>query len=102
MEGDRATLETPGGRTDVELAVFSSLQHGTVDWKMSFPNDGVSWARSRIVPLGSDRCVYIFVLPMPTAELEKLEGTLEEQGRLLRHELQKLKRRLNGNEPKDA
>ena len=90
VEGVRATMETPAGKADVKLAVFSSPEHGTVDWKMIFPDGSVSWAWSRVLPLGEGRSVYSFVLPMPPAELKKLEGALEQQGRLLRQELQRL------------
>jgi hypothetical protein len=90
VEGTSAFMETPAGRADIELAVFSSPEHGVIDWKMTFPDGSVSWARSRVLPMGDDRCVYSFVLPLPPAELEKLEGTLEEQGQLLRQELRRL------------
>ena len=90
VEGASALMETPAGKAEIELAVFSSPEHGIIDWKMTFPDGSVSWARSRVLAMGGDRCVYSFVLPLPPAELEKLEGTLEEQGRLLRQELRRL------------
>ncbi len=90
VENGRAVLETPRGKVKIDLAVLSSSEHGVIDWKITFPDGGETWARSRVSPLGAERCAYSFVLPMPSAELEKLEGKLEEQGRLLRHELHKL------------
>jgi hypothetical protein len=91
VQGSRATMRTPQGEVDVELRVESQESFGTVDWYMTFPDGSRAKAFSRIVPLGGERCLYSFVLTPPPVPLEQLEGALDEQSRVLAHELAKLK-----------
>jgi hypothetical protein len=87
----RAFLRTANGEVSIELGVEASRVHGTVDWRMTFPDGSQAIACSRVVSLGSDRCVYSFVLPPPPVPLEQVEGALEVQSRTLAVELANLK-----------
>lgn len=88
----RALLRTPAGEVEIGLGVDASAEHGTVDWRMSFPDGSVASAYSRLVETGSDACVFSFVLTPPPVPLEQLEGALEAQSRTLAEELRTLKR----------
>jgi hypothetical protein len=87
----RAVMRTPGGEVDIELGVHASAEHGTVDWRMTFPDGSVATAFSRVMELDRENCVYCFVLTPPPVPLEQLEGALETQSRTLAEELRKLK-----------
>ena len=89
-----ARMVTPRGDIEVQLGVDASVEAGTIDWTMSFPDGAAAKAFSRVVPLGSTRSVFTFILPAPPVPLEELEGTLAEQRSALRDELQKLRARL--------
>ena len=93
VSNGRATLATPRGEVEVALEVRASRESGTVDWIMTFPDDSVGRAFSRVVDLG-DRSLFSFVLLAPPVSLEQLEGALAEQSRTLREELQTLQRKL--------
>ena len=88
----RALLRTPAGEVEIGLGVDASAEHGTVDWRMSFPDGSVASAYSRLVDTGRDACVFSFVLTPPPVPLEQLEGALEAQSRTLAEELRTLKR----------
>lgn len=90
----RAVLRTPSGEVEVALGVDASPEHGTVDWRMTFPDGSVASAYSRLVESGRGACVFSFVLTPPPVPLEQLEGALEAQSRTLAEELRKLKRLL--------
>jgi hypothetical protein len=96
VEDGRATMETPAGAVQVRLRVDASETHGTVDWTITFPDGGVAKAASRLVP-HSNHSIYIFVLEAPPVPLERLEGALAEQSRILTKELATLARRLGDN-----
>jgi hypothetical protein len=87
----RAVLRTPGGEVSIDLAVEVSPEHGTVDWRMTFPDRSVATAFSRVVEIDRDHCVFTFVLTPPPVPMEQLEGALEAQSRTLAGELRKLK-----------
>jgi hypothetical protein len=87
----RAVMRTPGGEVDIELGVQASAEHGTVDWRMIFPDGSVATAFSRVVEIDREKCAYSFVLTPPPVPLEQLEGALEAQSRTLAEELRKLK-----------
>jgi len=87
----RAVMRTPGGESTIDLAVETSREHGTVDWRMTFPDGSVATAFSRVVEMDRDRCIFSFVLTPPPVPLEQLEGELEAQSRTLTEELKKLK-----------
>src|SRR5262245_59066916 len=88
----RAVMRTPGGEVAIDLEVEASMEHGTVDWRMTFPDRSVATAFSRVVELDQDRCIFSFVLTPPPVPLEQLEGALEAQSRTLTEELRKLKK----------
>jgi hypothetical protein len=90
----RATLRTGAVTAEVGLTVEASLDRGTVDWTLVFPDGSVARAFSRLVPAGPNRTVYSFVLLPPPVPLAELEGTLAEQSRILRAELAALRARL--------
>lgn len=87
----RARMRTPSGEVTVDLEVEASPEHGTVDWRMTFPDRSVATAFSRVVEMDRDRCIFSFVLTPPPVPLEQLEGALEAQSRTLAEELKKLK-----------
>jgi len=87
----RAVMRTPSGEVMIDLKVEASLEHGTVDWRMTFPGRSVATAFSRVVEIDRDRCIFSFVLTPPPVPLEQLEGALEAQSRTLAEELRKLK-----------
>jgi hypothetical protein len=87
----RAVMRTPSGEVKVDLKVEASPEHGTVDWRMTFPDRSVATAFSRVVEIDRDRCIFSFVLTPPPVPLEQLEGALESQSRTLAEELRKLK-----------
>jgi hypothetical protein len=87
----RALMRTPSGEVMIDLKVEASLEHGTVDWRMTFPDRSVATAFSRVVEIDRDRCIFSFVLTPPPVPLEQLEGALEAQSRTLAEELRKLK-----------
>jgi hypothetical protein len=87
----RALMRTPSGEVMIDLKVEASLEHGTVDWRMTFPDRSVATAFSRVVEIDRDRCIFSFVLTPPPVPLEQLEGALEAQWRTLAEELRKLK-----------
>jgi len=91
VKGGTAVLRTPDGEVDIDLVVRASLDHGTVDWRMTFPDRSVATAFSRVIATSSDRCIFSFVLTPPPVPLEKLEDALEAQSRILTEELQTLK-----------
>jgi hypothetical protein len=88
--GGRARLLTPAGQAEIALEVICSEAHGTVDWKLSFPDGTIGWAYSRVVPTGPKTCTYSFVLLAPPVPLEQLEGALDRQSGILRSELHML------------
>jgi hypothetical protein len=95
VSNGRAILQTANGSVEIGLAVHASGEHGTVDWELIFPDGNVARACSRVVAVGTDRSIYTFVLLPPPVPLEQLEGTLEQQSRILREELARLAQILN-------
>ncbi|WP_106755068.1 SRPBCC family protein [Pannonibacter carbonis] len=89
-----AELVTPNGAVPISLQTITHDGHGTIDWKMSFPDGAVGMAYSRVTPDGADRAVYSFVLMAPPVPLEMLEGALGAQMETLAKELKALKRLL--------
>jgi hypothetical protein len=51
IEGDHATMETPGGAVRVGLRVTASEAHGTIDWTITFPDGGVAALRGPTPPV---------------------------------------------------
>jgi hypothetical protein len=97
----RAVMQTETGSVEVALAVNSSREHGTVDWRITFPDGTVASAYSRLVDKGGS-CVYSFVLMAPPVPLEHLEGALEQQSQTLREELISLCSQLEGRDSTDV
>jgi hypothetical protein len=87
----RATLVTGAGTVEVGLTVEASLEQGTIDWTLAFPDGSVARAFSRLVPAGANPTIYSFVLLPPPVPLAELEGTLAEQSRIFREELAALR-----------
>ena len=84
-------MRTPSGEVEIGLDVRASVQTGTVDWYMTFPDGSIAVAYSRVVELNCDSCVFSFNLMPPPVPLEQLEGALEMQSKILAEELAKLK-----------
>jgi hypothetical protein len=98
VTAERAVMRTPSGEVTIHLEVQASAEAGTVDWRMTFPDQSVATAFSRLVDVAPDRCVYSFVLTPPPVPLEQLEGALEAQAQTLSHELTRLKEILEQHE----
>jgi hypothetical protein len=86
-----AELVTPNGAVPISLQTVTNEGHGTIDWKMTFPDGTVGVAYSRVTPDGADRAVYSFVLMAPPVPLEMLEGALSAQMEIPTKELSALK-----------
>jgi hypothetical protein len=80
----RARMVTPEGAVDVDLKVDVSPEWGSIDWTMTFPDGTRARAKHSVV--------YAFVLTVPPAHLERLEGALDRQSATLGEELERLKR----------
>jgi len=93
----RASMRTPNGAVEITLTVKASVEAGTVDWIMKFPDGNTAIAYSRVVAVGKDRSIYSFILTAPPVPLEQLEGALEQQSQTLREELIKLRTILHEN-----
>jgi hypothetical protein len=65
-------VRTPGGEVEIDLEVEASPEHGTVDWRMTFPERSVATAFSRVVEMDRERCIFSFVLTPPPVSLEQL------------------------------
>ncbi len=91
VDDGRARLETPAGAVDIGLAVFANADAGTVDWRLTFPDGTVGLAQSRVTGTTRGTSIYSFVLHAPPVALEELEGALDAQRVILRHELDALK-----------
>jgi hypothetical protein len=91
----KAKMATPNGAVDVDLKVDTSAC-GSIDWTMVFPDQSVGKAYSRVVALGPRSVSFVFVLTAPPVPLAQIEGALEQQMRILREELKRLKGILEG------
>lgn len=94
---DKAVMQTPEGEVEIDLEVHESADLGTVDWRMTFPDQSIATAFSRITEVNKNQCVYSFVLMPPPVPLEEIEGALEAQSQILEEELRKLKKLLENN-----
>jgi hypothetical protein len=90
VKNGRAVMTTPAGTVEVGLQVNSSRPEGTVDWHMKLPDGNEATAYSRLIHLSDEASVYCFVLLAPPVPLEQLEGSLNQQGEILREELKRL------------
>jgi hypothetical protein len=95
VSGGTAMMVTPQGSTPVKLAVKSSIDHGTIDWTIEFPDGSRATAFSRLIDAGNSRSIYSFTLLPPPVPLEQLEGALEQQAKTLQAELANLARILS-------
>lgn len=98
VAGGQALMRTPQGEVEIDLAVRSAVEQGTVDWLMTFPDGSVATAFSRLVEIDRKHCIFTFVLTPPPVPLEQLEGALEAQSRALAEELKHLKRILESHD----
>jgi len=88
---NKAVMQTPQGKVEIDFEVHASAESGTVDWRMTFPNKSVATAFSRITEVNENKSIYSFVLMAPPVPLEEIEGALEAQSQILEKELKKLK-----------
>jgi len=93
-DNGEALMRTPEGEIRVQLKDTLDRKLGIIDTKMTFPDNSVGYAYSRLIALSASSCAYSFVLTPPPVALEKLEGALAEQAEILGHELQTLKANL--------
>lgn len=92
-----AVMATPTDTVEVGVKVNSSKEQGTIDWRMKFPDGSEALACSRLVEQLRDACVYSFILLAPPVPLAQLDGTLDEQVKILNEELKRLKQILERN-----
>ncbi len=90
VNGARALMQTPAGSVEVGLEVRASPESGSIDWIMTFPDSTREAAYSRLIDSGGGQTIYSFVLLAPGTALENLEGVLEQQSEILKHELERL------------
>jgi hypothetical protein len=88
-DAQKALLVTPNGELQIGLQTFSDI-NGIIDWHMHLPDGSVGKAHSRVTALPNGNVVYSFVLLAPPVPVEEIEGTLEQQKKLLAEELKKL------------
>lgn len=92
-----ATMVTPKGSLKIRMENVISKASGVVDTYMTMPDGFVARALSRIMENEPGKsCILSFVLFAPPVPLEELEGTFEEQKKILWEELLKLKGILEG------
>jgi len=91
VSDSRARLRTPSGVANIEISVKSSLESGTIDWMLTFPDQTVAVAQSRVTRAPASRVVYTFVLNAPPVPLKEIEGALSKQVHTLESELLQLK-----------
>lgn len=91
IRGRRAVLSTSDGALSIDIDVQVSRERGTIDWAMTFPDGSIARAFSRVVDSGKGRAIYSFVLLPPPVPLERIEGALDHQSRILGEELVRLK-----------
>ena len=96
VSGHRARLATPEGSVEIDLEVRASRSQGTIDWLMTFPDGSVGKAFSRVIDAGADHSIYSFILTAPPVPLERLEGAIDQQSKILTKELAELKQILEG------
>ena len=91
VSGNTAVMRTPKGEVEVTFECVASSRLGHIDTTIHFPDGTSLTAWTRLV--GDDhRCCYSFILPVPPAALEALEGGLNEQSKILAEELRRAKR----------
>lgn len=88
---ESALLITPKGELKIGLTTVST-DSGTIDWYMKMPDGAIGKAFSRLTELPDGNVLYCFVLLAPPVPVEQVEGTLNEQKKLLANELNNLKR----------
>ena len=66
---DSAFMETPQGAVNILLRTDARPDARTVDWTLTFPDDAVGAAYSRVTPDGERRSVFSFVLMVPPVQL---------------------------------
>jgi len=91
VDAEKAIMRTPEGEVEIDLEVLTSAEHGSIDWRMTFPDSSVTTAFSRLVEANKEKCIYGFILMPPPVPLEELEGALQAQSQILNDELIKLK-----------
>lgn len=92
VESDgQALMTTEQGQVPIKLEVVGDKSQGTIDWKMTFPDNLEAIAHSRVVPLSEESSAYSFLLTPPPAPLEMLEVALAQQAKTLEQELITLK-----------
>lgn len=84
-----ALLVTPNGELRIGLKTYTDPS-GVIDWHMQMPDGSIGKAYSRVTALPNGNVVYSFVMLAPPVPVEEVEGTLEEQKKLLAAELKKL------------
>ncbi len=87
VSANNALLKTPAGEVNIQLDVEKDEKSGIIDWILKFPDESQAKACSRVIPLDEENCVYSFTLFAPPVPLSELEGTLNEQSKILGKEL---------------
>lgn len=92
---ESALLVTPMGELKIGLTTVSNKESGIIDWHMKMPDGNIGKAFSRLTELPNGNVLYSFVLLAPPVPIEQVEGTLNEQKKLLKKELKNLFRILS-------
>ncbi|MDN5216356.1 SRPBCC family protein [Fulvivirgaceae bacterium BMA12] len=93
VDGETAMMETPNGKMKIGMKMYANSELRTVDTVMTMPDGSIGKAFSRITENDNgESAVFTFVLMAPPVPLEEMEGTLEEQKKQLKEELQLLKK----------
>lgn len=90
-----ALMVTPNGELKIGLKTVTNDSSGVIDWYMTMPDGSVGKAFSRLTQLPDGHVLYSFILLAPPIPIERVEGTLAEQKKILAKELIKLQELLN-------
>jgi len=90
VSGNLAVMRTNAGMEEVRLITEASHSEGKIEWNIQF-RDSSARALSRLLQIDQNYCIYIFVLLPPPVPLEALEGALEQQSKIVKEELVRLK-----------
>lgn len=91
VDGNRASFDTFNGVLDVEVETFASEVHGTIDWKLTFPDGNSGWAYSRLTR-NVEGVIYAFNFVVPPMPAEELTKAVEGQTKNIEDEISKLKK----------
>ncbi|MBD3906904.1 hypothetical protein NAL32_19620 [Chryseobacterium sp. Ch-15] len=93
VDGNKAKFDTFNGIIDVEFETISSVESGTIDWKLTLPDGSIGFAYSRLTR-NIEGVIYAFNFIIPFMDAEELEKAVAKQIDNIHNELSKLKKAL--------